>query len=165
MHTLKITFFIWQRLYDFSFFLNKTKKFSKHRPSGPMLSKSRNVRISVCPSVCVSARLCPIFLEIRNSLGKSSEKKWPQIWTFLIENCQKSPRNKKFFFADFALQNMVETTLPEGLETSGRRAYHIFWHISRRFWVFAFWMIFSVFQKNQVLGYSWSARKPRFLMD
>ena len=24
-----------------------------------------------------------------------------------------------FFFADFALQNVVETTLPDGLETSG----------------------------------------------
>ena len=24
-----------------------------------------------------------------------------------------------FFFADFALQNMIETTLPDGLETSG----------------------------------------------
>ena len=32
-------------------------------------------------------------------------------------------RKKKFFFADLALQNMVETTLPDGLETSGRRAY------------------------------------------
>ena len=30
---------------------------------------------------------------------------------------------KKFFFDDFASQNMVETTLPDGLETSGRRAY------------------------------------------
>ena len=30
---------------------------------------------------------------------------------------------KKVFFADFALQNMVETTLPDGLETSGQRAY------------------------------------------
>ena len=28
-----------------------------------------------------------------------------------------------FFFADFALQNKVETTLPDGLEASGRRAY------------------------------------------
>ena len=28
-----------------------------------------------------------------------------------------------FFFADFALQNMVETTLSDGLETSGQRAY------------------------------------------
>ena len=27
------------------------------------------------------------------------------------------------FVADFALQNMVETTLPDGLETSGRRVY------------------------------------------
>ena len=26
----------------------------------------------------------------------------------------------KWFFADFALQNMVETTLPDGLETSGQ---------------------------------------------
>ena len=29
-------------------------------------------------------------------------------------------------------------------------------HISRRFWVFAFWMIFPFFKKNWVLGYSWS---------
>jgi hypothetical protein len=29
-----------------------------------------------------------------------------------------------FFFADFALQSMVETTLPDGLDTSGQRAYH-----------------------------------------
>ena len=35
----------------------------------------------------------------------------------------KLPRKKKFFFADFALQNMVETTLPDGLETSGQRVY------------------------------------------
>ena len=35
----------------------------------------------------------------------------------------KSPQKKKVFFADFALQNMVETTLPDGLETSGQRAY------------------------------------------
>ena len=45
-----------------------------------------------------------------------------------------------------------ETTLPEGLETSGQRAYRLFWHISRRFWVFAFWMIFSVFSKKSGFG-------------
>ena len=28
-----------------------------------------------------------------------------------------------FFSPDFALQNMVETTLPDGLETSGQRVY------------------------------------------
>ena len=27
------------------------------------------------------------------------------------------------FFSDFALQNMVETTLSDGLETSGQRVY------------------------------------------
>ena len=37
----------------------------------------------------------------------------------------KNRRAKQSFFvvADFALQNMVETTLPDGLETSGQRAY------------------------------------------
>ena len=35
----------------------------------------------------------------------------------------KIAAQKKFFLADFALQNMFETTLPDGLETSGRRAY------------------------------------------
>ena len=42
--------------------------------------------------------------------------------------CLKFVKNlrakKKFFFiADFALQNMVETMPPDGLETSGQRAY------------------------------------------
>ena len=32
-------------------------------------------------------------------------------------------QKKVFFFADLALQNMVETTLPDGLETSGQRVY------------------------------------------
>ena len=65
--------------------------FSKHRPSGPMLSISRNVRPFVCLSVCLSVcsllryRLtvflpplpevgCPIFLEIRNPWGKVMER-------------------------------------------------------------------------------------------
>ena len=47
-------------------------------------------------------------------------------------------KQKKVFFADFALQNKVETQLPDGLETSGQRAYRYFWHISRHleFWGF-----------------------------
>jgi hypothetical protein len=65
--------------------------FSKHRHSGPMLSISRNVRLCVCPSVCLSVysllsyRLtvfmppfpevgCPIFLEIRNHWEKVMER-------------------------------------------------------------------------------------------
>ena len=31
-------------------------------------------------------------------------------------------------------------------------------YISRRFWIFEFWIIFSVFQNIQVVGYSWSTR-------
>ena len=39
----------------------------------------------------------------------------------VVKNCRE--KNKNVFFADFALQHMVETTLPDGLETSGQRAY------------------------------------------
>ena len=56
----------------------------------------------------------------------------------------------------FVQQNMVETMLPDGLETSGlwRIAnFGIFIDISE---FFAFLLIFSVFQKNRVFGYSWS---------
>ena len=35
----------------------------------------------------------------------------------------RQTKQKIVFLADFALQNMVETTLPDGLETSGRRVY------------------------------------------
>ena len=41
---------------------------------------------------------------------------------------------------------MVETTLPDGLETSGQRVYRKFWHIFGRFRVFLFWIIFFRFQ-------------------
>ena len=40
---------------------------------------------------------------------------------FLFGRGLMSPNKKKVFvWADFALQNMVETTLPNGLETSGQ---------------------------------------------
>ena len=42
----------------------------------------------------------------------------------LLVSGLKSLRKKRFFFvADFALQNMVGTTLPYVLETSGQRVY------------------------------------------
>ena len=42
----------------------------------------------------------------------------------LVRKWSKIAAQKKIgFFADFALQNMVETTLPDGLETSGQRVY------------------------------------------
>ena len=112
--------------------------FSKHRPSGSMLSINRFVRLSVCVSVCLfnfevplkrlfaptsRSRMSNIFRD-SESLGNSNGKKWSNIWTFLFGSGLKSPHNFFFFFfADFALQNMVETSLPDGLETSGRRLY------------------------------------------
>ena len=120
----------------------RNNNFSKHRPYGPMLSISRNVRLCVCPSVCLSvyvftfevplkrlfaptsrSRMSNIFRD-SESLGKSSGKKWSHIWTFMFENCLKLPHTKKVsFLADFALQNIVEITLPNGEKTSGQRAY------------------------------------------
>ena len=41
---------------------------------------------------------------------------------FLFGSGLKLPHDF-FFFSDFALQNMVETTLPDVLEPSGRRAF------------------------------------------
>ena len=92
--------------------------------------------MSVCVFVCLfvchtfSLRftiflLSPMSKLFRDSesLGKSFGKKWSQIYTFLFGSGLKSPNKKNsFFLADFALQNMVETTLPDGLETSGQRA-------------------------------------------
>ena len=81
-------------------------EFSKHRPSGPMLSISRNVRLSVCPSVSLSVCLfvcsllryrlavflpplpkigCQIFLEIRNPWGKVVERSGPTFEHFCLE--------------------------------------------------------------------------------
>ena len=47
-------------------------------------------------------RLSNIFKD-SESLGKSNGKKWSQIWTFLFENCLKSPR-KLFFFTFFTFE-------------------------------------------------------------
>ena len=110
--------------------------FSKHRPSGPMLSISRNVCLFVCLSLCSLLRYrlnvflpplpevgCPIFFEIRNPWGKVMERSGLRLEHFCFKFFKNCRAKKKFFFADFTLQNMVKTTLPDGLETSGRRAY------------------------------------------
>ena len=95
--------------------------FSKHRPSGPMLSISQNFHMSVCLSVCLfvclftfevpfnglfaptsRSRMSNIFRD-SESLGKSNGKKWSHIWTFLFGSGLKSPRKKKFFFCWFCL--------------------------------------------------------------
>ena len=55
------------------------------------------------------------------SLGEKNGKKWSQIWKLFFEIGLKLPKKKKKKKADFALQNMVETTVSDGLETSGQR--------------------------------------------
>ena len=110
--------------------------FSSNRPTGPIRSSSCNVCVLLF--VCLSpfhvidfeayfdptsrSRMSKIFRDLE-SLGKSAGKKWSQNWTFLLGGGLKLPRKKSLFFDDFALQNIVETTLPDGLETSGRREY------------------------------------------
>ena len=112
-------------------------KISKHRPSGLMLSISQNVRLSVRLSVRVFTFEvlfnvflpplpkvgCPIFLEIRNPWGKIMERSGLRFKHFCLEVVLKRKTKQKFFLADFALQNKVETTLTNGLETSGGRVY------------------------------------------
>ena len=105
-----------------------------------MLSISQNVRLCVRLSVCLSVRSllryrltvflaplpevgCQIFLEIRNPWGKVMDRSGLTFVHFCLEVVENCRAKKVYFFADFALQNMVETTLSDGLETSGRRAY------------------------------------------
>ena len=87
--------------------------FSKHRPSGPMLSISRNVHMCVCLSVCLFVcsflryRLtvflpplpevgCPKFLEIRNPRGKVMERSGLRFDNFCLV-LSKIAAHKKFF--------------------------------------------------------------------
>ena len=94
------------------------------------------VCVCVCLSVCSLLRYrltvflpplpevgCPIFLEIRNPWGKVMERSGLTFEHFCLEVVSNRRAKKSLFFADFALQNMVKTTLPDRLETSGRRVY------------------------------------------
>ena len=125
-----------------------------------------SICLCVCVCVCVftfevpfkrlfapisRSRMSNIFRDMK-SLGKSNGKKWSQIWTFLFGTGLKSLNKKIVVLADFALQNMVETTLPDGLETSGQRAYRKFLHISRLFEFFCFGWFFPFFKKIGFLG-------------
>ena len=67
---------------------------------------------------------CPIFLEIWSPWGKVMERSGLRFEHFSLKVVKNRRAKKSYFFvADFALQNMVETTLPNGLETSGRSVY------------------------------------------
>ena len=117
LNNFRNSFFSWfWHLRSFLDFIQKSTfkraRFSKHRPFGPMLSISRFVRPSVCLIVRLftfevpfngllaptsRSRMSNIFRD-SESLGKSNEKKWSHIWTFLFGSGLKSPRKKKFVF-------------------------------------------------------------------
>ena len=103
------------------------------------------------------SRMSNIFRD-SESLGKSNGKKRCQVWTFLFGNGLKSPRNffLFFFFADFALQNIVETMLPDGLETSVEGHIANFGISLDVFEFLCFGWFFFVFQNIWVFVYSWS---------
>ena len=70
-------------------------------------------------SVCLCVQNNYIF----GILGKTCRKEVVSELNIVVEMWSKIPAQNKFFCADFALQIMVETTLPDVLETSGRRVY------------------------------------------
>ena len=89
--------------------------FSRHRPSGPMLSISDlSVYLSVCLSVCSLLRYrlnvflpplpevgCPVFLEIRNPWGKVMERSGPTFEHFFWKWSKIAAQKKVFFFCWF----------------------------------------------------------------
>ena len=66
---------------------------------------------------------CPKFLEIRNPWGKVLERNGLKFKLFGWKWSKIAAQKKVCVFADFSSQNMVETTLHDGLETSGQRVY------------------------------------------
>ena len=55
--------------------------------------------------------------------GKVMEKVVSELNIFVWKWSKIAKQKKMFFWADFALQNMVETMHPDLLGTSGQRAY------------------------------------------
>ena len=93
----------------------------------------------MCVCVClftfevqINGIFAPTFRSQISNIFRYSESlggnKWKEVVSHLnvfVWKWSKIAAQKKVFFfcADFALQHMVETMLPDGLETSGRRVY------------------------------------------
>ena len=130
------------------------------------------------------SRMSNIFRD-SESFGKSNGKKWSQIWTFLFENCLKSPPKKKFssslFSVFFGFRSFLTVFLPplpkvrcpifleiqnpwgKTMERSGLRYEHFFWKLSKiaaqkKVFFFTFFGLlrFSVFFKGLFAPISWS---------
>ena len=142
-----------------------------------MLSISQNVCLSVCLFVCPftfevpfnglfaptsRSRMSNILRDLE-SLGKSNGKKWSNIWTFLFENCLKSPRKKKVFFCWFCGPFSVRRLYNDmrRLYWDMRRLYNdmrrLYWDMRRLYNDMRrlYWDMRRLYMMR-VLGYSWS---------
>ena len=108
----------------FSFQINCYVHIFMNRPSGPILSISRNVRISVCPShfflTPFNSLLAPPpqsqmskLFRYFESLGKSNGKKWSQIWKLFVKHGVKSPRQKNMDFFFYICSLRLNVFLPQ----------------------------------------------------
>ena len=139
-----------------------------------------SVCVSVCLSVCLSVcsllryRLtvflpplpevgCQIFLEIRNPWGKVMERSgltFEQFCLEVVKNCSAT-----FFLLILHYKTWWKPRFQMDLRPLVKGRIANFGISLDDFEFLRFGWFFSVFQKNWVLGYSWSTRKPRFPMD
>ena len=109
---LEVSFYDWEtRNCSVMLLFVHSNIFSKHRPSGPILSISRNVLMCVCKSHFLTLFNGPFaptsrspmskLLEFSESWGKNNWKKWCKIWKLLLLKGVKSVRQKNSFFFTF----------------------------------------------------------------
>ena len=110
---LEVSFYDWEtRKCSVMLFFVHSNIFSKHRPSGPILSISQNVLMCVCTSHFLTLFNGPFaptsrsqmskLLEFSESWGKNNEKKWCQNRKLLLLKGVKLVRQKKVFFYVFS---------------------------------------------------------------
>ena len=134
----------------------KFGNFSKHRPSGPMLSISQNVRMSVRVSVCSLLRYrlnvflpplpkvgYPKILEIRNPWGKVMERIGLRYEHFLFGSGLK----KVFFLLILPYKTCWKLCFPMDERPMVEGYIANFGITLDVFEFFAFWIIFSVIPK------------------
>ena len=66
------------------------------------------------------------------SLGENNEKKWSQMWTFLLKNGLKSPRRKKLFYRFFPLLTPFKCLFAPLYQSQLSRFYIIFFKSLRK---------------------------------
>ena len=91
------------------------------------------------------------------SLGKSNGKKCSQILTFLFASGLKSPRKKSLFFCGFCRTKHVENHPSRWMRDLWTKGIPLILAYLKTFLSFLrFGWFFPFFNKNWVLGYSWS---------